>query len=63
MIRKSKVDAPAAAGQSSAISGDLSEIRLPSLLQVLESDRATGTLVIRRAGREGKLLRFAVHLE
>jgi pSer/pThr/pTyr-binding forkhead associated (FHA) protein len=42
-------------GQSSAISGSLSEIRLPSLLQVIESDQATGTLVIRQGGREGTL--------
>jgi pSer/pThr/pTyr-binding forkhead associated (FHA) protein len=41
--------------QASAISGRLAEITLSSLLQIIESDRATGTLVIRRAGREGKL--------
>ncbi len=55
LIQKGKADQGAVDGQTSAISGDLSEIRLPSLLQVLESDRATGTLVIRHAGREGKL--------
>jgi pSer/pThr/pTyr-binding forkhead associated (FHA) protein len=42
-------------GQSSAISGSLAEIRLASLLQVIESDRLTGTLVVRHGGREGKL--------
>ena len=41
--------------QASAISGRLSELRLPSLLQMIESDRATGTLVILHGGREGKL--------
>lgn len=55
LIQKSKGDSAGPSGQSSAISGDLFEIRLPSLLQVLESDRATGTLVIRHAGREGNL--------
>ena len=41
--------------QTSAISGRLAEIHLSSLLQIIESDRATGTLVIRHGGREGKL--------
>lgn len=41
--------------QASAISGRLSEIRLTSLLQIIESDRATGTLVVLHGGREGKL--------
>ena len=55
LIQKSKGQTSTHPGQSSAFSGNLSEIRLPSLLQVLDSDRATGTLVIRHAGREGKL--------
>lgn len=55
LIQKSKGESPADSGQTSAISGNLTEIRLPSLLQVLESDRATGTLVVRHAGREGNL--------
>lgn len=42
-------------GQSSAIAGSLTEIRLTSLLQVIESDRGTGTLVIRQTGREGRI--------
>ena len=41
--------------QASAISGRIAEIRLTSLLQIIESDRATGTLVVLHAGREGKL--------
>jgi pSer/pThr/pTyr-binding forkhead associated (FHA) protein len=57
LIQKSKGQSSTHPGQSSAISGNLSEIRLPSLLQVLESDRATGTLVIRHAGREGASVR------
>jgi pSer/pThr/pTyr-binding forkhead associated (FHA) protein len=44
-----------ASQQTSAISGRLAEIHLSSLLQVIESDQATGTLVIRHGGREGKL--------
>jgi pSer/pThr/pTyr-binding forkhead associated (FHA) protein len=55
LIQRNKGQSSAHPGQSSAISGNLSEIRLPSLLQVLESDRATGTLVVRQAGQEGKL--------
>ncbi len=55
LIQKGRGESPADSGQSSAFSGNLVEIRLPSLLQVLESDRTTGTLVIRTAGREGKL--------
>ncbi|HSF18468.1 MAG TPA: DUF4388 domain-containing protein [Vicinamibacteria bacterium] len=41
--------------QTSALSGSLSEIRLTSLLQVIETDRGTGTLVIRQAAQEGKV--------
>jgi len=41
--------------QSSAISGRISEIRLTSVLQIIESDRATGTLVVLQGGRDGKL--------
>ena len=41
--------------QSTAIAGTLREIRLPSLLQVLDADRITGTLVVREAERRGKL--------
>ena len=41
--------------QTSAISGRIAEIRLTSLLQIIESDRATGTLVVLNGGREGKL--------
>jgi pSer/pThr/pTyr-binding forkhead associated (FHA) protein len=41
--------------QSTAIAGTLREIRLPSLLQVLDADRITGTLVVREAERKGKL--------
>lgn len=55
LIQKSMGEPDSSPGQSSAISGTLSEIRLPSLLQVIESDRVTGTLVIRHGGREGKL--------
>jgi pSer/pThr/pTyr-binding forkhead associated (FHA) protein len=43
------------AAQSSAIAGSLSEIRLPSLLQVLDADGVTGTLVVRQGEIEGKL--------
>jgi pSer/pThr/pTyr-binding forkhead associated (FHA) protein len=55
LLQKSKEEPTLNPGQSSAVSGSLSEIRLPSLLQVIESDRVTGTLVIRHRGREGKL--------
>src|SRR3972149_12400 len=55
LIQKSKGQTSTHPGQRSPFSGNLSEIPLPSLLQVLDSDRATGTLVIRHAGREGKL--------
>jgi pSer/pThr/pTyr-binding forkhead associated (FHA) protein len=55
LIQKSKDGPAGSAGQASAVSGSLTEIRLPSLLQVIESDRVTGTLVIRHGGREGKL--------
>lgn len=55
LMQKGKGQPSTQPGQSSAISGNLSEIRLPSLLQVLQSDRSTGTLVIRYTGREGKL--------
>jgi pSer/pThr/pTyr-binding forkhead associated (FHA) protein len=41
--------------QMTAISGRIAEIRLTSLLQIIESDRATGTLVVLSNGREGKL--------
>jgi pSer/pThr/pTyr-binding forkhead associated (FHA) protein len=41
--------------QSTAIEGTLRDIRLPSLLQVLDADRITGTLVVREAERRGKL--------
>jgi pSer/pThr/pTyr-binding forkhead associated (FHA) protein len=41
--------------QTSAISGRLSEISLTSLLQIIESDQGTGTLVILCDGQEGKL--------
>lgn len=44
-----------AASQASALSGRISEIRLTSLLQIIASDNATGTLVVRHGGREGKL--------
>lgn len=52
-IRK-KTESPSPK-QSTAISGNLSEIKLSSLLQIIETDRSTGTLVIRTAGQEGKL--------
>lgn len=55
LIQKSKGGPAGSPGQASAVSGSLTEIRLPSLLQVIESDRVTGTLVIRQGGREGKL--------
>ncbi len=51
-LLKKKKDSPQ---QSSAISGRIAEIRLTSLLQIIESDRATGTLRVLNAGREGKL--------
>jgi len=41
--------------QSTAIAGTLGEIRLPSLLQVLDADSVTGTLVVRHGDMEGKL--------
>jgi pSer/pThr/pTyr-binding forkhead associated (FHA) protein len=41
--------------QSTAVAGTLREIRLPSLLQVLDADRITGTLVVRQENQEGKL--------
>jgi pSer/pThr/pTyr-binding forkhead associated (FHA) protein len=41
--------------QSTAIAGTLGEIRLPSLLQVLDADGVTGTLVVRQGETEGKL--------
>jgi hypothetical protein len=41
--------------QSTAIAGTLREIRLPSLLQVLDADRITGTLVVRQGEVEGML--------
>jgi hypothetical protein len=41
--------------QSTAIQGTLREIRLPSLLQVLDADGVTGTLVVRQGEMEGKL--------
>ncbi len=41
--------------QSTAIAGSLGEIRLPSLLQVLDADSVTGTLVVRHGELEGKL--------
>jgi hypothetical protein len=43
------------AAQSSAIAGSLSEIRLPSLLQVLDADGVTGTLMVRQSEMEGRL--------
>ena len=54
LVRKSRDGAPSPQ-QSSAISGQLSEIRLTSLLQIIESDKSTGTLVVISGGREGKL--------
>jgi pSer/pThr/pTyr-binding forkhead associated (FHA) protein len=54
LIRKSRDRAPSRQ-QSSAISGQLSEIRLTSLLQIIESDKSTGTLAVISGGREGKL--------
>jgi pSer/pThr/pTyr-binding forkhead associated (FHA) protein len=53
LIGKMKAASPT--GQSSALSGRLSEINLTSLLQVIDSDQATGTLVILQGGQEGKL--------
>jgi hypothetical protein len=41
--------------QSTAIAGTLREIRLPSILQVLDADGVTGTLVVRQGEMEGKL--------
>ena len=41
--------------QSTAIAGTLREIRLPSLLQVLDADEVTGTLVVRQGEMEGRL--------
>jgi hypothetical protein len=41
--------------QSTAIAGTLREIRLPSLLQVLDADGVTGTLVVRQGEGEGRL--------
>lgn len=41
--------------QSTAIAGSLGEIRLPSLLQVLDADGITGTLVVRHGDRDGRL--------
>jgi hypothetical protein len=41
--------------RSTAIEGSLREIRLPSLLQVLDADGVTGTLVVRQGELEGKL--------
>jgi pSer/pThr/pTyr-binding forkhead associated (FHA) protein len=55
LINRMKGDVATSAEQSSAISGSLSEIHLASLLQIIESDRGTGTLVILLGGREGKL--------
>ena len=52
LLKKNKDKPPQ---QTSAISGRLSEIRMASLLQIIESDRATGTLVVRQGGREGTL--------
>lgn len=54
LLAKSR-DPEGASPQSSAISGRISEIRLTSLLQIIDSDRATGTLVVLNRGREGKL--------
>ena len=54
LLRKSKNRSTPSPQQASAISGRLSELRLPSLLQMIESDRATGTLVILHGGQEGK---------
>ena len=55
LLQKSKNRSTPSPQQASAISGRLSELRLPSLLQMIESDRATGTLVILHGGQEGKL--------
>ena len=41
--------------QASAISGNLSEVKLVSLLQIIESDQSTGTLVILAGGLDGKI--------
>jgi len=43
------------AAQSTAIAGTLREIRLSSLLQVLDADGVTGTLVVHQSELEGKL--------
>ncbi len=45
----------ATTAQSTAIAGSLGEIRLASLLQVLDADGITGTLVVRQVDGEGKL--------
>jgi pSer/pThr/pTyr-binding forkhead associated (FHA) protein len=55
LISKNKGNTEWSPAQSSAISGRLSEIHLSSLLQIIESDRRTGTLVILQGGMEGKL--------
>jgi hypothetical protein len=52
---KMKGAAPSPNGQCSALSGRLSEINMTSLLQILDSDQATGTLVILQGGQEGRL--------
>jgi pSer/pThr/pTyr-binding forkhead associated (FHA) protein len=54
-IGKMKGATASPTGQSTALSGRLSEINLTSLLQVIDSDQATGTLVILQGGQEGKL--------
>ena len=55
LIGKLKGNTQWSPSQSSAISGRLSEIQMSSLLQIIESDRRTGTLVILQGGQEGKL--------
>jgi hypothetical protein len=55
LLDKMKGKGVSAPGQSSAMSGRLSEIHLTSLLQIIQSDRATGTLVVLQGGQEGKL--------
>jgi pSer/pThr/pTyr-binding forkhead associated (FHA) protein len=55
LIGKMKAATPSPNGQACALSGRLSEINLTSLLQVIDSDQATGTLVILQGGQEGRL--------
>ena len=58
VLRRAEGRRAAAPPESSVMRGRLEIMRLPSIVQVLEADRRTGTLHLRTGGRRGAVMFF-----